>query len=93
MTIDRKSGELAAVESFQDQNLGRRARSWLRFVHTGEYYGFIGQTIAGIASFAGVMLVWTGFALSLHRFTAWIRRPTRKPEIEKQGIPAQQETT
>jgi hypothetical protein len=53
----------------------------LRYVHTGEYYGVIGQTIAGIASFAGVILVWTGFALSLHRLSAWIRRRKRLPEM------------
>jgi len=45
----------------------------LRFVHTGEYYGFVGQTIAGIACYAAVMLVWTGFALSLSRFISWQR--------------------
>jgi hypothetical protein len=45
----------------------------------------IGQTVAGIASFAGVMLVWTGLALSLHRFIAWIRRAAGKPDPAVQG--------
>jgi uncharacterized iron-regulated membrane protein len=79
MTMDRASGAIT-VERFGDQNLGRRTRSWLRFVHTGEYYGITGQTIAGIASFAGVMLVWTGFSLSLHRFGSWIRRRSRSAQ-------------
>jgi uncharacterized iron-regulated membrane protein len=79
LTVDRKSGEIASTEKFADQNLGRRTRSWLRYIHTGEYYGIPGQTIAGIASFAGVMLTWTGFALSLHRFSAWITRRKRAP--------------
>jgi uncharacterized iron-regulated membrane protein len=87
LIMDRKTGELAGVETFNDQNLGRRTRSWLRFVHTGEYYGFAGQTIAGVASFAGVMLVWTGFALSLHRFTAWVRRTARKAQVDKRASP------
>jgi hypothetical protein len=34
----------------------------------------IGQTIAGIASFGGVMLVWTGFALALKRLRSWTRQ-------------------
>ncbi len=49
---------------------GMRARIWMRSVHTGEYYGVAGQTIAGIAFAAGVLLVWTGFALTYRRFFA-----------------------
>ena len=56
---------------------GQRLRFWFRFVHTGEYYGFAGQTIAGIASAGGVMLVWTGFSLAIRRFWAWRKRRQR----------------
>ena len=80
ITFDRKTGEVAKIETFADQNLGRRTRSWLRYIHTGEYYGVIGQAVAGIASFAGVMLVGTGFALSLQRMGAWIVRRRRQTE-------------
>jgi hypothetical protein len=27
------------------------------------------------------MLVWTGFALSLHRLTAWVKRRKRVPDM------------
>jgi uncharacterized iron-regulated membrane protein len=43
------------------------ARSWFRFVHTGEQYGVAGQTIAGIASLAACFLVYTGLALAWRR--------------------------
>lgn len=86
VTVDRKSGEIASVEKFEDQSLGRRTRSWLRFVHTGEFYGVVGQTIAGIASFAGVMLTWTGFALSFHRVSAWMKRRRPVPGSVDVGI-------
>jgi uncharacterized iron-regulated membrane protein len=86
LILDRNTGELTSIEKFEDQNLGRRTRSWMRFVHTGEYYGFLGQTIAGVASFAGVMLVWTGFALSLNRFGSWLKRRARKSEPEGQTV-------
>ena len=89
VTVDRSTGTIASVERFQDQNLGRRTRSWLRYIHTGEYYGVAGQTIAGIASFAGVMLVWTGFALSLHRLSGWIKRRKRSPEMPAIETPVQ----
>ena len=47
---------------------GQKLRSWLRYAHTGEVYGFAGQTIAGVASLGGVVLVWTGLAMAWRRF-------------------------
>ena len=49
------------------QSAGQRARSWFRYVHTGEQYGVIGQTIAGLASLAACFLVYTGLALAWRR--------------------------
>jgi uncharacterized iron-regulated membrane protein len=49
------------------QTRGQRARSWFRFVHTGEEYGVVGQTIAGLASLAACFLVYTGLALAWRR--------------------------
>jgi uncharacterized iron-regulated membrane protein len=75
LAYDRQSGELKSRESYADLDAGRRARTWLRFAHTGEFYGIAGQTIAGIASAAGVVLTYTGIALSLRRLSAWrVRR-------------------
>jgi uncharacterized iron-regulated membrane protein len=67
-------------ENFADLDAGRRLRSWLRFVHTGEYYGFAGQTIAGIASLGGVFLFYTGLALAWRRFRTWRTRRSRNEE-------------
>ena len=68
VVVDKATGDIVRQEQFKDADSGQRSRMWMRFVHTGEYYGFIGQTIAGIASIAGVILVWTGFALTFRRF-------------------------
>lgn len=57
------SGATAAAP----QSPGQRARTWFRFVHTGEQYGVIGQTIAGLASLAACFLVYTGLALAYRR--------------------------
>ena len=46
---------------------GQRARTWLRFVHTGEQYGLIGQTLAALASLAACFLAYTGLALAWRR--------------------------
>lgn len=73
-TIDRVSSEIVKAETFADLSPGRRARSWLRFAHTGEFYGLAGQTVAGLASLGGVVLVYTGLALALRRLVAWLNR-------------------
>jgi hypothetical protein len=58
---------------FSEMTAGRRARSWLRFAHTGEVYGTFGQTIAGLVSLGGAVLVWTGLSLAFRRLMAWRR--------------------
>jgi uncharacterized iron-regulated membrane protein len=74
MAADPVTGQLRKVESFNEAPAGRRARTWLRWIHTGEAAGFAGQTIAGIASFGGASLVWTGVSLAVRRALAWRRR-------------------
>ncbi len=69
--LDRKTGEVTKWEPFSSLTAGRQIRSFLRFTHTGEVGGFIGQTIAGIVSLGAIFLVWTGFALSWRRLRAW----------------------
>src|SRR5690606_32941127 len=69
LLLDRATGEVLADERFAGTP-GRRARSLLRFLHTGEALGWAGQTVAGIVSGTSTVMVWTGLAL------AW-RRPVR----------------
>jgi uncharacterized iron-regulated membrane protein len=84
LTVNQTSGAVEKWETFADQSPGRRVRSWFRFAHTGEYYGLTGQTIAGIASAGGVILVWTGVALGWRRFAAWLsRRRQARTEVER----------
>lgn len=83
LTIDRVTGDIAKAETFADLSPGRRARSWLRFAHTGEFYGLAGQTLAGIVSAGGVVLVYTGLALAYRRFMSWIRRRGQPAAVEQ----------
>ena len=80
MTFDRGSAGLVKDETFDDLSAGRRARSWLRFAHTGEFYGLAGQTIAGLASLGGVVLVYTGLALAFRRLLAFAKRLRQKAD-------------
>jgi uncharacterized iron-regulated membrane protein len=74
MSINAYSAEMVLWSPFSSQSAGRQARSWVRFLHTGEALGLIGQTVAGLASLAGVLMVWTGFTLAIRRFLAWRKR-------------------
>lgn len=71
LTIDAKTGEVAKWESYGEQNAGRQLRSWMRFTHTGESFGIIGQIVGFIACVGGAFLVWTGISLALRRFGNW----------------------
>jgi uncharacterized iron-regulated membrane protein len=74
LAYDAVTGAERSHVTFQDQTPGQRLRSYLRFLHTGEYYGLPGQTVAGLASLAGVVLVWTGIALAFRRMRSmWAR--------------------
>src|SRR5690606_11993288 len=67
LRLDRASGEVAAWQPFSSQTPGRQARSWVRFLHTGEALGLIGQTVAGLVSLTSLIMVWTGLALAWRR--------------------------
>jgi uncharacterized iron-regulated membrane protein len=89
VSMDPFTGQVLRRETFADYNLGRKVRSWMRFLHTGEALGWVGQLLAAIASLGGVLLVWTGFALSWRRFF-----PRRRPSTaaEPETAPAEPET-
>jgi uncharacterized iron-regulated membrane protein len=82
LTLNRATGEVVRWETFDSLSRGRQLRSWLRFSHTGEYYGLIGQTIAGLVSAGGAVLVYTGLALALRRFLAWRKRKSAATATE-----------
>ena len=87
LTLDPATGAVVKWEGQGDLTAGRRARSWLRFAHTGEVYGLVGQTVAGLASLAGAVLVWTGIALAFRRFLAWRQRRSN-PVARERSRPA-----
>jgi uncharacterized iron-regulated membrane protein len=64
LTLDRQTGEVVKWEPFTGFGPGRRFRTILRFTHTGEVLGPVGQTIAGIVTFGSIFLVWTGISLA-----------------------------
>jgi uncharacterized iron-regulated membrane protein len=67
VTLDASTGGVTNWAPFSSQTTGQKARSWIRFLHTGEALGLIGQTIAGFVSLTSVLMVWTGLALAWRR--------------------------
>jgi uncharacterized iron-regulated membrane protein len=67
LVLDSRSGEVRDWQPFDGLSPGRRARSWVRFLHTGEALGVVGQSLAGLVSFTTMIMVWTGLALAYRR--------------------------
>jgi uncharacterized iron-regulated membrane protein len=88
LTLDPRSGQVVRWEPFSSATPGRRLRMILRFAHTGEVLGLAGQTIAGLVSAGGAVLVYTGLALSCRRFLAWRRRHAASAAVVRppQGV-------
>lgn len=67
LTYTLADASLTGTHGFADNTPASRARVLIRFPHTGEALGIVGQTLAGIASLAAVFLVYTGLALAWRR--------------------------
>jgi uncharacterized iron-regulated membrane protein len=79
LTLDVATGAVVSWNPFDSQTPGRQARSWVRFLHTGEALGIVGQTLAGLVSLTSTVMVWTGLALAYRRLIAplFVRRTGR----------------
>src|SRR6478736_5454973 len=84
VVLDRRDASVLEVQgttAAASPSRGQQARTWMRFVHTGEQYGVIGQTIAGVASLAACFLVYTGLALAWRRLIVPLfRRAAGRPK-------------
>ncbi len=74
LLFDRATGELVGRAGYPAFTPGFKVRRWLRFAHTGEVYGLVGQSIAGVVSLGAAVMVWTGLAMSWRRFFGAARR-------------------
>jgi uncharacterized iron-regulated membrane protein len=82
LTLDAATGDVVTYAPFSSQTTGQKTRSWIRFLHTGEALGIVGQTIAGLVSLTSVLMVWTGLALAWRRLVVPLFRglqPTPSP--------------
>lgn len=73
LMIDPRTARVVEHKTYAQQEAGQQARAWLRWVHTGEAGGILGQLVAMFASAAAVLLVYTGLALAFRRFARLLR--------------------
>ena len=85
LTLNRATAEVVKWEPYSENSTGRKLRSWFRGLHTGEAFGFFGQTIAGLASLGGCFLVWTGLAMAWRRFRSW-GRELEEPSVTQPAL-------
>ncbi len=81
LSLDPVTGAVLKSESYEKYNSGRKIRTWMRFLHTGEALGTVGQIAAAVASLGGLVLVWTGFTMACRRMMVWCRLRFQKNEI------------
>jgi uncharacterized iron-regulated membrane protein len=88
VTVDRGTGAqiqhqevllLARDSAHLLSRTPRYARMVVRFLHTGEIFGWLGQTLAGVASLIAAVLVWTGLSLAFRRLVLTPLRRRRVP--------------
>jgi uncharacterized iron-regulated membrane protein len=83
LTMNRNTAAEVRYEPFSSFNSGRQLRTWIRFTHTGEAGGVLGETIAAIAATGGAFLVWTGLSLAIRRLRTTLTR--RAPAVSAVG--------
>ena len=67
VVLNAYTGDLVDTSSYAERPAESRAIAMNRYLHTGEWFGVIGQTVAGLVSVASLFMVWTGFALAWRR--------------------------
>jgi uncharacterized iron-regulated membrane protein len=83
LAVNGVTGAETSWEPYAQANRGQKLRGWMRFAHTGELGGRLGELVAGLASAGGAFLVWTGISLALRRFAAWSARRRSAGTVKK----------
>src|SRR5262249_47500086 len=74
LTLNRITADVMKWEPYSQNVTGRKLRTWVRALHTGEAFGLAGQSVAGLATLGGCFLVWTGLSMAWRRFRSRQRR-------------------
>ncbi len=78
LTIDARNAAVRGWRTFADETPGRRGQQFLRYAHTGEYWGWWGGVLAGLFSAAAALMVWTGLSLAARRAVRFVGLRSRR---------------
>ncbi len=83
LVFNRETGAVLQRSAFFSLSRGRQLRSFAKYIHTGEAGGVAGETVAGLASLACCILVWTGLTMAVRRLrTLRSRAPRESRRVE-----------
>lgn len=74
LSVDATTGEVTKWQPAASASVAQRLRAWVRFGHTGEQWGIVGQTLAAVSCVGGILLVWSGLALAVRRLATSLAR-------------------
>ncbi len=72
--VDGASLRVLRREPFALQSRGQQWRAWVRFLHTGEAGGWLGESVALASASGAIVLALTGLGLSYDRLRRWRSR-------------------
>lgn len=70
LSLDPMTGEVVGEFGWEQMTKAQQVDQVFRRLHTGEFYGIAGQTIAGVVSIFACFMVWTGWALAWRRLVS-----------------------
>lgn len=76
-SLNPYTGEILTKSGWDQLSTSGKANQIIRRMHTGEFYGFIGQTIAGLVSLFACIMVYTGLALAWRRLISPLLKKRR----------------
>lgn len=82
LNLDAATAETVKWEPYAEKSSASQIRSWMRFTHTGESFGLLGQFVGFVVCVGGAFLVYTGFALAFRRLARYVRRRPASQELE-----------
>jgi uncharacterized iron-regulated membrane protein len=86
--VSAQNSQLILHEApFANQPRGQRWRAWVRFSHTGEAAGWIGETVAFASALGACVLVLTGLLLLYQRLTQSGRRSLKLAPVHTLEVP------
>ena len=72
--IDPVSGRVISATPFEQRDMALKLHALVKSWHTGSEWGLLGEIIALLSCLGTLVVIWTGYALTIRRFINWRNR-------------------